>query len=221
MESKKKRRMRKLKLSSVVGGILCVIFIPIIIVNCLLLFASFKHPDEMPGVFGIKPVIVLSGSMEPAIKTGDMIFLHKADPVKLQEGDVICYLSSGKAVTHRIAGILAGEDGEMRYVTKGDANNAEDRVAVTADQLEGIWKGGRIPGAGRLILFMQSSIGMLVFIICPLLLFLLWDIWKRRSLDRAEAARTAELQAELEAELEALKAQKKEMEKEKSQSLNS
>ena len=105
--------------------------------------------------------------------------------------------------------MTAGEEGEVRYVTRGDANNTEDRLPVTADQIQGIWKGGRIGGLGSMILFMQTTTGMILFIICPLLLFLLWDIWRRRRADQEEASHTAQL----EAELAALKAERESKER--------
>lgn len=178
---------------------MCIIFIPVIIINLILIVSSYTNPDEIPGVFGVKPAVVLSGSMEPTIQAGDLIFIRETDPNKLQKDDVICYLSSGKAITHRIADITTGEDGRLQFVTRGDANNAEDQLPVTADQVQGIWKGGRIGGLGNFILFMQSTTGMILFIVCPLLLFFLWDIWHRRRLDKAENARTKELEAELNA----------------------
>lgn len=191
-------RVRSGLFKTILGGILCVIFIPVIVINLVLIFSTYANPGDMPGVFGIKPVIVLSGSMEPEIRTGDMIFLHKTDPAQLMEGDVICYLTSGKAVTHRIVEISTGEDGRLSYITRGDANNTEDRLAVTADQVQGIWKGWRIAGMGKFVMFMQSQTGMLLFIVCPLLLFILWDIWRRKREVRAESERRAELEAELE-----------------------
>ncbi len=187
----------RFSLSAVAGIVLCIIFIPIILLNLLLIANSYLHPDEMPGVLGIRPAVVLSGSMEPVIQTGDLIFLHEIDAAELGEGDVICYLSSGKAITHRIVGVTSDGEGERRFITQGDANNAEDRLAVTAGQIQGIWRGGRIGGLGSLVLFMQTTTGMILFIICPLLVFLLWDIWRRRRLDKAEAAHTAQLEAEL------------------------
>ena len=187
----------KFSLSAAAGIVLCIIFIPIIIVNILLIAGSYLHPDQMPGVFGVRPAVVLSGSMEPVIQTGDLIFLHDIDAAELKEGDVICYLSSGKAVTHRIVSITQDGGGQRRFITQGDANNTEDRLAVAPEQIQGIWQGGRIGGMGDFILFMQTTTGMICFIICPLLVFLLWDIWRRRRLDKAEAAHTAQLEAEL------------------------
>lgn len=199
-------RGRRISVRSVIGGILCVIFIPVIFINMTLIISTYTKPGEMPGVFGIKPAIVLSGSMEPAIQTGDLIFLHKTDPARLQAGDVICYLDSGQAITHRIVGVQEGEDGLIRYVTQGDGNNTPDRQAVSADQVQGIWRGGKIPGLGNGILFMQTTTGMFLFMICPLCLFILWDIWRRMCLDREEA----EHRAALEAELESYRAREKE-----------
>lgn len=187
----------KFSASSIAGIVLCVVFIPIILINIILIAGSYINPGELPGVFGIKPAVVLSGSMEPEIQVGDLIFIRSTDSALLKEGDVVCYLTSGKAVTHRIISVTQGEDGQPRYVTQGDANNAADRLAVTTDQVQGIWKGARIPKLGSAILFMQTTTGMILFIICPLLLFFAWDIWRRRRLDKAEADRTAQLEAEL------------------------
>lgn len=201
-----KNKKRKITLSGLIGILLCVIFIPVIIINLILIISSYINPDEIPEVLGIKPAVVLSGSMEPTIQVGDLIFIHDADTGDLKEGDVICFLSSGKAVTHRIAEVATGEDGSPQYITQGDANNEKDQKAVTTDQIQGIWNGGRIGGIGNFLLFMQSTTGMLIFLVCPILLFFIWDIWQRRRADKADAARTAEL----EAELEALKAGRKE-----------
>lgn len=192
-------KKKKISLSGVIGVLLCVIFIPVIVINLTLIISSYINPDEIPGVFGIKPAVVLSGSMEPTIQVGDLIFIHDADTEGLKEGDVICYLSSGQAVTHRITEVTTGEDGRSQYITQGDANNDKDQTAVTTDQIQGIWKGQRVAGIGNFLLFMQSTTGMLIFIVCPVLLFFIWDIWQRRRADKADAARTAELEAELEA----------------------
>lgn len=117
------RERKKIVPGDIIGLLMCVVFVPIIVVNLILIVNSYRNPDELPGVFGVKPAVVLSGSMEPAIETGDLILLRDTDPLALEKGDVICYLSSGKAVTHRIVGITAGEDGRPRYVTQGDANS--------------------------------------------------------------------------------------------------
>lgn len=63
--------------------------------------------------------------------------------------------------------------------------------------MQGQWSGARVPGLGNAILFMQTPAGMILFIVCPLALFFAWDVWRRRRMDKAEAARSAQLEAEL------------------------
>ncbi|KMZ53558.1 signal peptidase I [Dorea sp. D27] len=199
-EAKRKKR----RLVTVVNILLCAILIPVILINVAVIINSYVHPEEIPGLFGIKPVAVLSGSMEDTFKTGDLIFIRKTDTASLKEGDVICYLESGQAVTHRIARTESGGDGGTKYITKGDANNAEDQKAIEPGQIQGIWTGLRVGGMGNFVLFLSSTTGMIVFIVCPVVLFLIGDIILRWRTDRKEKSRADKL----EAELAALKAQR-------------
>lgn len=183
---------------NIIGIVLCVIFIPVIVVNLVLIVKTYTAPDEMPSVFGVSPVICLSGSMSPEFEAGDMIFIEKTDTKTLQRNDVICYISSGgeTAVTHRIIDIHE-EDGQRTFVTAGDANNAEDASVVYEDEIQGKYMGIHIPGLGNVAMFMQTTVGMIVFIVCPLLLFVLWDIVRRAIASRKTGNKAAELQAEL------------------------
>ena len=183
----------------VLNLLLCVLLLPIIVINVIIIANTYLHPQEIPGAFGIKPVAVLSGSMEDTFMTGDLIFLHTADPRTLKAGDVICYLASGQTVTHRIVRLEQDENGEIRYVTRGDANSAEDRDTVRPEQVQGIWRGGRIGGAGNFVLFLSSTTGMVVFIVCPVLLLIFWDMAARWRADKKEKSRADALEAELNA----------------------
>lgn len=93
-------------------------------------------------VFGTSILKVVTGSMEPSIHAGDYIIIKEIDRSELEEGDIICFYSSDSAIygmlnTHRIVRRL--EDGS--FVTKGDANQAEDPVTVTADAIIGKYEG--------------------------------------------------------------------------------
>lgn len=114
---------------NILGIVLCVIFIPIIILNVVMIVRSYIDPDRIPSVFGYSPVIVLSGSMSPAFEAGDMIIIQKTDPYTLKVNDVICYMEEESAVTHRIMDVQQ-EDGQILYITQGDANNTEDATPV-------------------------------------------------------------------------------------------
>ena len=87
----------------------------------------------VPRFFGIKPFIVLSGSMEPEIHTGSMAYIHtKTDPYKIHSGDIITYKISDTVVTHRVI-----DETVTTVTTKGDANEEADFSPVTRDNIVG------------------------------------------------------------------------------------
>mgnify|MGYP003275219625 FL=1 len=190
------------KIVGAVGIVLCVVFIPLLLINVTLIVKSYTNPNDVPDFMGYKPFIVLSGSMEPSIMTGDMVFVRETDENNLQVGDVIAYRSGGAVITHRIVEVTT-EGGEKRYITQGDANDSPDQNSVKPAEVEGIYR-RRIAGAGNLAMFMQTTTGMILFVVCPLVLFILWDVIRRQLEGRKELARTREL----ELELERLKAEK-------------
>jgi len=189
------------KLIALIGLILCVVFGFMLICNLTIIIKGTIAPEKPPSVLGVTPMVVLSGSMsgeaEDHIEIGDLIFVGKADPKALQPGDVIAFMEGDVVVTHRIVEVGTGEDGKLEYTTKGDANNAIDLRPVTEDNLVGIYR-FRIPGVGNFAMFLQTPLGMILFIGVPLLAFIIYDIIRRRHYATKENERTAELEAELE-----------------------
>ena len=191
------------KLEKVVSIVLCVIFVPIILINVTMIVSSYINPNHLPSVFGISPAITLSGSMSPTFDTGSLIFIKDADPDTLKQGDIICYLENGQtAVTHRIAEVVV-TDGVKSFITKGDANNTTDAMSVQLSQVEGSYI-GHWAGAGNVVMFMQSTTGMILFIALPIAIYLAFDFF----LSRKEKKKASDRTAELEAELAALKARR-------------
>lgn len=185
---------------SVIGLVLCIVFGFLLICNLTIIIKGTISPEKPPSVLGITPMVVKSGSMsgtaEGHIEVGDLIFVGKADPDELQVGDVIAFMDGSVVVTHRIAEIQTDEDGQRKFITKGDANNAPDQKPVTEERLVGIYQ-SRIPKVGDFALFLQTPIGMLIFIGVPLLAFIIYDIIRRQRSAARENSRTAELEAEL------------------------
>lgn len=198
------------KALTIIGAVLCVVFGLMLICNIVIVVKGTLSPDRPPSVLGITPLVVLSGSMSgdapDHIEAGDMIFVGPVKPAELKVGDVITYMEGSTVVTHRIIEILPGEDGKLLFRTKGDANNTADDEPVHEDKLVGIYK-SRIPMVGDLAIFMQTPLGMIVFIGLPLLAFLGYDIIRRQKHAAKDQAKTAELEAEL-ARLRALAAEK-------------
>ena len=166
-----------------VGVALCVIFGFLLVCNLTIIIKGTLFPEKPPSVLGLTPMVVLSGSMsgeaEDHIEVGDLVFVGRADPEELEVGDVIAYMNGGATVTHRITAIDTNTDGDLLFTTKGDANNAEDTTPVTEEQLVGIYR-WRIPKVGDFALFLQTPLGMLLFVGVPVLAFLIYDIIRRQ-----------------------------------------
>lgn len=197
------------KTLNVVGAVLCVILIPILLVNLTLIVKSYTNKDAVPSVGGYFPLIVLTDSMYPEIKSGDLIFCQEVEPENVAEGDVISFVDpagNGTAiVTHRVMEVVS-EDGALMFRTKGDNNNTEDKLLVGAQDIVGTYK-GRLPAAGNVALFMQTTTGLIVCVVLPIILLVGYDIIRRRVYEKNKKDDTDALLAELEA-LRAEKAEK-------------
>lgn len=197
------------KVLTVIGTILCVILLPVLLINLTLIAKSYLNPDEVPGIAGYAPLIVLTDSMYPDIHAGDLIITHTIEGDEVEVGDTIAFFDpaskSGAIVTHQVIEIVE-DDGVNKFRTKGIANNTEDKHLVEYEDVVGIYK-FRIAGAGNVAMFMQTTAGLIVCVICPLLLLIGYDMLRRRKYDKAKKQDTDALLAELEA-LKAAKAEK-------------
>lgn len=188
---------------SVIGAVLCVVFGAMLICNLTIIIKGTINPDMPPSIFGVTPMVVRSGSMsgtaEDHIEVGDLIFVGKADVDALKEGDVITFVEkdSSIAVTHRIIEVVQNEGGETEFITKGDANNVKDSVPVSKDRIVGIYQ-SRIPKVGDFALFLQTPLGMVVFIGVPVIAFIIYDIIRRQRYADKDRKKTEEMEAELE-----------------------
>ena len=197
------------KALTVIGTILCVILIPILIFNVTLIIKSYTDKDSVPNVAGWFPLIVLTDSMYPEIESGDLIICREIDPADVAEGDVISFFDpagNGTAiVTHRVVEIVR-EGNALMFRTRGDNNNTDDKLLVGPQDIVGTYK-TRIPGAGNVALFMQTTTGLIVCVVLPILLLVGYDIVRRRIYEKNKQDDTDALLAELEA-LRAEKARK-------------
>lgn len=99
----------------------------------LVLAAGLLCLATLPLLLGYRPVLVTSGSMEPSIRTADVVITSATDGEGLSTGTVINFDSGESSLLHRI--VEATDDG---YRTKGDANTSEDSTIVTPDVVNGI-----------------------------------------------------------------------------------
>ena len=200
------------KLLTIIGSMLCVILLPILIINLTLIVKSYVNSEEVPSIGGVFPMIVLTDSMYPEIKSGDLIICHTAEADDIQVGDVITFFdpmgSGTSVVTHRVLEVI-DEDGQLSFRTKGDNNNAEDLVLVPEKNLIGTYS-SRVPALGHVAMFMQTTPGLIVCVVCPVLLMVGFDMLRRKKYEKAKQQDTDQLLAELE-ELRRLKAEKEQL----------
>lgn len=95
----------------------------------------------MLGVFKIQPISIISNSMEPLFKRGDVVIFKKLNEKELnniQEGTIVIYNLEDKRIAHRIVKRI--KDGNaILYKTKGDNNEAVDTKLVKTNQIIGIY----------------------------------------------------------------------------------
>ena len=204
--------------TTIVLIVLAVLFVPILIVNLTLIIKGSLHSDVPPDVFGVAPMAVASGSMsgdaEDCFDEGALIFvtlLDNEEKQDLEEGDIVTYYTGEVFVTHRIIEVERGGSGEIvSFITKGDANDSDDGV-VPIGNVVGICTGS-VAGLGDFALFMQTPMGILVFVGIPVVIFIAFDVirvtlQRRRQAEAAAAGdASADALAEKDEEIRRLRA---------------
>lgn len=190
------------KLFTAFGILLCIILLPILAVNVTMIVKSYINPDEVPTFGGYSPMIVLSPSMEDTIMTGDLIIIQETDAETVKEGEIISFfdpdMDGTKVNTHRVMEIKIDAEGNKTFITKGDNNNAMDPSPVPAESVIGRYM-FRVPGAGNVAMFMQSTPGLIVCIAVPIILLVGYDLLMKKKYDKSKKKDTDALLAELEA----------------------
>ncbi len=146
----------------------------IIILILLILFALFTVYQKVfpnnPSAFGFRTYSIITKSMEPVLKKGDVILIQERNTSSYKVGDIITFKGTsgdlkGKIVTHEIVGIKL-ENGKNIFYTKGIQNISED-PAVYEDEILGkyIYKFKFFSLIERI---MDTKIGFILIIIIPL-----------------------------------------------------
>ena len=205
--SQNKQVDKKQRTLTIIGIVLCVILVPILVINCTLIIKSFINKDEVPDFAGVVPLIVLSDSMYPDIKKGDLIIVKATDINDIAVDDVISFYAAEDDYTtiwtHKVIEVIE-ENGEVKFRTQGINNPTPDGKLREADKIVGKWNNFRIGGAGDLAMAMQKPGGLIVCVVVPILLFVGYDVIRRKMYEKGKASDVDALRAEL----EALKAEK-------------
>ena len=160
--------MSILKLIVKILSYICYFFIIIYGVVCV------------PMIFGYTPLVVLTGSMEPNLPVGSVIYYKEAAKEDIKEGDIITFKGrDNQFISHRVSRILG--DGE--YQTKGDANNVDDALPVYYKDVKGKVLNKAIPYIGHYIKFINDHLYIVIVAMVILITeFLLSNITGRKEI---------------------------------------
>jgi signal peptidase len=103
-------------------------------------------------VSGYRPLIEHSGSMRPAIQTGDLLLTHARPAASIRVGEIVSFddpALNGRLVTHRVVAVHSSAQ-RIDFLTRGDANPASESWSVARHDSVGTLD-ARIPGVGRAV----------------------------------------------------------------------
>ena len=104
----------------------------LLVITCLALFAII-----ISGFFGIQRYLVVSGSMEPNLYAGDIVFVNtNIDFEDVEIGDVIIFKHKGMNIIHRVIETMTINE-KTYFKTKGDANKFDDGFVVSTENFSG------------------------------------------------------------------------------------
>jgi signal peptidase len=122
----------------------------------------------VPMAFGDRTFVVRSGSMTPAIRTGDVVAVRTIAPTEARVGDIVTFDNHGKLTSHRVRSIVPRGD-KLAFVTQGDANTGQEHWSVAAKGRIGRVV-DRVPMLGFVVVQVRSTLGQLALIVVPALL---------------------------------------------------
>lgn len=170
--SKRYRRVWR-RIKQVLLWILIALLIPFLLFSA---YSKIVNGVAMIGDHGI--IAVASGSMSQKneantylsnindqFNTYDVIVLEKVESdSELKLYDVIAYVNDdGDNIIHRIVGFQQTASG-VKYITRGDSNNADDLYRPSIDNVLGKYTEKRVPYIGAFLMFLQSYSGIITVV---------------------------------------------------------
>ena len=160
----------------IAGRALCVAGITLIV-----LVASACLSLIVPRLAGYEGYVVVSGSMEPNIPTGSVIYSKKTDPALLQTGDVIVFVNEARGTTPITHRVVTNDPSTGTIITKGDANEFADMNPVTYDEVIGK-VAAHVPRIGFPVAMFTTVLGKIVAALLLLEGWVLNEIGRRLKL---------------------------------------
>lgn len=158
------------------GRLLCAAGIAL-----MALVASACLSLVIPRLAGYEGYVVVSGSMEPTIPTGSIIYSKQIDPALLETGDIIVFIDEARGTTPITHRVVTNDPSTGSIITKGDANESEDINPVTYDNVVGRVE-AHVPRIGFIVAIFTTALGKIVAALLLLEGWLLNEIGRRLKL---------------------------------------
>lgn len=114
------------------------IFIKVLYILLLIYLSIF-----IPVLWGYKPLVIISGSMEPILKVGGILYYKEIELDKYTKEDIVVFKSNKYLISHRIV-----EINDRGFITKGDANKNIDSKPLKINEVLGKGTNWSIPYIG-------------------------------------------------------------------------
>lgn len=147
----------------------------------------------LPTLLGYQRYVIISGSMEPTLPVGSVVYDEVVPVADLEVGDIITFIPPPEfdiddPVTHRIVqitGIDEDEDvphaGERVFRTKGDANEDVDPWKMVLDGNEQGRVAHHLPYVGYFYMALQVRWVQLLVVVIPalaLITYIVVTMWR-------------------------------------------
>lgn len=128
----------------------------------------------IPCIWGYKPLVIVSGSMEPILKVGGILYYKKQDINNFNKDDILVYTAGDHIISHRI--VDKTNDG---FITKGDNNKSIDTVTVDDSRVIGRGTNWSIPYLGYYADFIYTHKYLLIIFVILIIIDLIIDNRRR------------------------------------------
>jgi signal peptidase len=146
----------------------------------------------LPALVGFRARVVVTGSMQPHIRVGDVVIGHSVPTTSVHVGDIVIFRDpegSGRELTHRVIAVRSTAR-TVAITTKGDANTTVERFGIASTGRIALVS-YRVPQVGNLFGRLHGRSARIALVTVPaiaLLVIELVRIWRPGELADVGAA---------------------------------
>ena len=148
-----------------------------ILFTCAYILIIIYLSIYIPSIWGFKPLVVASGSMEPVLKVGGILYYKENKLDNYKKDDILVYKTPNHIVSHRIVDINNGN-----FMTKGDANNTGDGI-INKNQILGKGTNFCIPIIGYYADYVYHHKYLMVITLGLIIVDLINEKYKRKNIN--------------------------------------